>query len=139
MIEPLSPFQTWVLFMTFDESETMLEESEILRQCCDSAIADLELGNISQELEQLITSRYLYYNRGYGITSNGVLYVRKLLLDINKNIHALSKQQSLIAKQENEMTKQIGDGKIELKTFLRIGTENIGSIMALVRALSNSF
>ena len=134
-MEQLTKFQVWTLFKLFDKRGTAYDRTNLLLECCDSAIVDLEIDVVDLELDQLVSKRYIYETGSmstYKIDDGGILYVRKLLAAANNNIPIIIKQQNVIAKQEEEIRKELNNKEIKLQTFLHAGIKNIGSIIALI-------
>lgn len=131
-------FQTWVLFITFGNNGRLYTSRDLLFQCCDSAIRDLKEEHIGIELKELVESGLLDTNpnqdpQSYQISDSGILYMRKVLSEIQEQIKLHRIPEYIVKNQDDEMQTSIGQGEVIRDTIVKSGIKNIGPILEIIK------
>ena len=110
----LSLFQNWVLFILFKNPHLVKDDRQLMIECCDTAIEDLDESKIVIDLTKLENDGLINYEmleeRGekkYKITTTGILYVRKQLLKPISDFVETEDYDSLIDSIGTPITKKI--------------------------------
>ena len=132
----LTKFQLWTLFVTFNQPSTSFKTKDLLLQCCDSAIVDLQKENVEKELYELTGKGYLedQFDGRYRITEDGILYVRQLHIALCDKVSNNKIPQEVISKQDRNVADEIKNHILNLATIISSGIKNIGPIVDLIHA-----
>ena len=119
------------------EKNTQYSTTEILRNCCESALLDLDVDNVGEDIHQLHLSGYTHSVNGfYTIAPKGIAYVRKLIASIGETTRAGEIPQHMIAKQDLELKKQIEKQELDESVFVKVLLKNISLVWDLIKLIT---
>ena len=134
MANALTPFQLWSLYRLFSSPRQDFRSTDLLLECCSSAIMTLKPDNIDNELCQLAESGLLTSTASYyQISDRGILLVRqhtqKILDACNQNMIP----PDVIKKQDPQLVNALKRRSSDLADLIvSCGVKDIGPIMELL-------
>lgn len=154
MVEQLTHFQTWTLFVTFQNDDHWFTKRTLLKQCCESSLMTLKLDTMDDEISRLTKDGYLSRRTadiltagrdqmpdardgeaGYRIDNKGILYVRQLHVALRDEIKFREMSPDLISQQDPALQEELGRNTLTLGTLISAGIQNIGPIITLILSL----
>jgi len=135
-------FQTWTLFMTFGNPNTNYSSRDLLLQCCDSAIQEIKEENIEKELNELvsqgliadITDPMTDTTQSYQISNAGIIYIRKISSEIQKQVELDKIPNHIYEKQDDaDIRAAIEDKTIRRDTIIKSAIKNVSPILEIIK------
>lgn len=146
-MKKLTHFQTWILFVLFDNDEYVSSRT-LIRECCESSFETLDVENTGQELDELVTLKYLEKETslipdnplksnedlGYRIGSHGIAYVRQLHIQIRDADLAGGDEEFLsnTKRKYKVLMRGIEKGTLDIKVLISVGLKDIGVVVQLL-------
>ena len=135
----LSPFQTWCLFLMFENHSQLFTSKDLLMKCCDSALVQLDPNKVHDELNYLSKEARLVSTSGgaYSISTMGIIWVRKNIANIVDACKNDKIKQDVIQQQDSGLITCLENKTLDLsKSIVHFAIKNIGPIISLMDSLS---
>lgn len=154
-VSEFTPFQMWTMFIMLQNTSTLYTVKDLMAQCCNSSLSQLNPNSIETELNRLLSARLIEHSdtvhfdlsptKHYQISTSGIYWIRQ---NIHKVITACKDgkiDRNMVRKQDLVLVKSLysengllnEDDDISLtKTILEYGIKNITPIMFLIKFAS---
>ena len=135
----LTPFQMWCVFLMFKNNPISYAPKELLMECCDSAISQLDPNHIDDELNYLSKEARLLdelSNERYVISNEGIVVVRQKITNIIDACKNNKIKKEIIQQQDQALSVSLNNKSPELKeAIVYSAVKNIGPIISLLNSL----
>ena len=117
------------------DADTTFGVDRLVRECCDSAIIDLDPSKLDSELGELIERGYVaYHAHGYSINTLGAVRVRQVIVHVRQAVEAGMIPKSVIDKQSNELKDGLETKNFNLPVFMNALLRNVEVVLQLIVA-----